>query len=67
MIHKIDEISFCISSHGVWMPGCYADEKTARAAFKVSDEVLQRLQDAANARGGSRTITAEDLAAAMAG
>ena len=64
MLHRNEDGTFCISSHDVWLPGAYADEKTAMAAFKFPDEVLQRLQDAAIERGGNRSITAEDLAAA---
>jgi len=63
MIYKIDSGTFVISSDGVWLPGVYADETTAREALKLPDDVLQKLQDAANARGDG-TITAADLAGA---
>lgn len=64
-IHKT-EGGYVISSHRVWMPGCYEDERTARYAFRFDDEVLQRLQDDANARAGGTggTITWGDLARA---
>lgn len=51
MLYKV-ESGFVISSRGVWLPGCYEDERTARYAFRFSDETLQRLQDDANARAG---------------
>ena len=64
MIHKTGEGRYVISSRGVWMPGCYADEGTARYAFRFPDEALQRLQDDANARAGGTgsVITWGDLA-----
>lgn len=64
-IHKVAE-GFVISSGGVWLPGCYEDERTAKYAFRFTDDVLQRLQDDANAREGhyKGVITYGDLARA---
>jgi hypothetical protein len=56
---------YVISSHRVWLPGIYEDERTARYAFRLPDDALQRLQDAANARtpdGTGGTITWGDVA-----
>lgn len=63
MIYQVGD-HFVISSRNVWVPGCYADEKTARAAFQLPNEVLQSLQDKANeaAGGTGGTITAAMLA-----
>ncbi len=44
MIHKVDN-HFVISSYGVWRPGVYDSERTARYAFRFTDEQLQRLQE----------------------
>lgn len=64
MIHKTGDGQFVISSHQVWLPGCYEDERTARYAFRFSHEILQRLQDDANARAGGKggVLTWGDLA-----
>jgi len=62
MIHQVED-GFAISSHGCWLPGCYATKEAARFAFQFPDETLQELQDQANRRGGSRMITSEDLRA----
>jgi hypothetical protein len=63
-IHAI-EGGYVISSHRVWLPGVYEDERTARYAFRLPVAALQRLQDAANARTPDRTggtITWGDVA-----
>ena len=65
-IHKV-EGGYVISSGGVWLPGAYEDERTARYAFRLSDDVLQHLQDEANDRmpdGTGGTITWGDVARA---
>jgi hypothetical protein len=65
-IHKV-EGGYAISSGGVWLPGAYEDERTARYAFRLPDAVLQRLQDDANARmpdGKGGTVTWGDVARA---
>lgn len=46
---KIDD-GFVISSHGVWLPGCYDSERAAKYAFGFSDEDLRKLQDNVNAK-----------------
>jgi hypothetical protein len=61
MIHKVGD-GFVISSGGTWLPGSYESERAARYAFRFSADDLQRLQDAANARGDG-TITFADLQA----
>lgn len=63
MIHKNDDGTFVISSRNVWLPGCYDCANTARRAFRHPDDVLKRLQDAANARtgGAGGVITGADL------
>ena len=48
MIYKNDDNTFCISSRKVWIPGIYADEKTAKYAFKFPNSELQNLQDEKN-------------------
>jgi hypothetical protein len=62
-IHKLEYGRCVISSHQVWMPGCYVDEKAAKYAFRFSDETLRRLQNEANERNGGfdGVITTEDL------
>lgn len=49
MIRKVNN-GFVISSHGVWLPGCYDSERAAKYAFRFPDEDLQRLQGKVNAR-----------------
>lgn len=54
---------FVISSHQVWMPGCYDTVQTTWWAFKFPDEILRELQDEANKRNGgyNGVITKSDL------
>ncbi len=61
-IHKVDA-GFVIGSGGLWLPGCYEDERTARFAFRLPNEELARLRDQAKARGDG-VITWGDLAKA---
>ncbi len=42
MIHKVDG-GYVISSHQVWIPGFYEDERSAKYAFKFKNEDLQKL------------------------
>lgn len=60
MIHKTDNGTYVISSGGCWLPGAYDSRLAAYFAFRFSGEALQRLQDAANARGDG-IITRADL------
>lgn len=64
-IRSLEDGAKVISSHGVWVPGVYADDRAARYAFRFSDDVLDELQQEANVRAGgtSGTITFDDLKA----
>ena len=66
MIYPIEN-GYTISAYRSWLPGVYESERAARNAFKLDDEVLQNLMDAANARaGGSNgTITEADVRGAL--
>jgi hypothetical protein len=50
MIHETNDSGFAISSHGVWLPGCYDSERAAKYAFRFPDEELQKLQNDVNDR-----------------
>ncbi len=65
-IHKNDDGTCVVSSKGTWLPGIFEDERTARLAFRLSDEVLLQLQEEANARAGGTggLLTWGDLARA---
>lgn len=62
-IHKLDNGTCVIGAGGMWLPGCYEDERTALFAFRVSDDVKAQLRDQALARGGG-VITWGDIAKA---
>jgi hypothetical protein len=66
MITKVDAADgYVISSHGMWLPGLYDSERTARYAFRFPDATLQRLQDEINHyQRQDRSITMADLRAA---
>lgn len=68
MIYRADSGCFVIASRDVWLPGCYADERTARYAFRFPNDVLAKLQDEANERNGGTdgVITYGDLQRARA-
>lgn len=57
---------YVASSRGVWIPGVFEDERTARFAFRLPDAVLHQLQQEANERAGGRDglLTWGDLARA---
>ena len=59
MICKTTNGSYVASSNGVWLPGSYDSERTARYAFRFSDDVLLTLQKKINHRG--RLITFDAL------
>ena len=58
MIYKVEN-GYVASSNGVWIPGCFECERTAKYAFKFNDEHLQRLQDEKNKT--TKIITFDDL------
>lgn len=58
MIHEYADGTAAIASHGMWLPGIYADRRAARWAFTFSDETLAALALA------GRPITTADLRAA---
>lgn len=62
MIHEVRN-KFAISSHQVWMPGCYESKRAANYAFRFSDRELRTLQNMANERNGGYdgVITMNDL------
>lgn len=59
-IRKVDDV-YVISSGGCWLPGCYADERAARFAFRLPNEALAKLRDRSVARGDG-VITWGDIA-----
>lgn len=65
-IHRTSEGQFVAASRGVWIPGVFEDERTARFAFRLPDAVLSRLQGEANIRAGGSggVLTWGDLARA---
>lgn len=62
-IHRLDDGTCVISASGTWLPGCYEDERTAKFAFRVSDDTKAKLQAQAIARGDG-IITWGDIAKA---
>ena len=66
MIYPIEN-GYTISAYRSWLPGVYESERAARNAFRLDDEVLQNLMDAANARAGGSggTITEADVRCAL--
>jgi hypothetical protein len=63
VIYKTEAGDYVISSRGMWLPGTYDSERTARFAFRFSDETLARIRDEVSVKQG-RPITADDLRAA---
>lgn len=59
-IHKLDDGTCVIGAGGVWLAGCYEDERAARFAFRVSDEEKSELRDAA-IKTGNGVISWEDI------
>lgn len=62
-IHKLEDGTCVIGSGGLWLPGCYEDERAARFAFRLPNEELARLRDQSVARGDG-VITWGDIAKA---
>jgi hypothetical protein len=54
---------FVVSDDGVWVPGAYQDEPTARLAPSFPNAVLRQLQVQANSRASAAVgvITFDDL------
>lgn len=65
MIHRKEDGTCTASSNGVWLPGIFEDERTARWAFRFADTDLHVLQVEANKRT-KRVVTHADLAALSA-
>ncbi len=61
MIHLQPDGTAVISAASTWLPGCYEDARTARYAFRLTDEEKAHLQDIAVARG-TGIITWVDIA-----
>lgn len=59
MIHKLKDGYFTISSHNVWRPGVYKDQRTALFANTFNDTDLQSLQTKKNQY--NEVITYQDL------
>lgn len=49
-VYKVEEV-YVISSHEVWLPGCYESERAAKYAFRFSYEDLYNLQESVNPNG----------------
>ncbi|XYD07413.1 hypothetical protein R1A27_20095 [Methylobacterium sp. NMS12] len=64
-VRKVDN-GFLVSDQGVWLPGLYATEDTARKAAQMPSETLQAILDRKNeeAGGSGGVITGADLAEA---
>lgn len=50
-LYKSENGNYSISSGGTWLPGIYADERTAKYAFRFPNNELQKLQDSVNPDG----------------
>lgn len=59
-IHKLKDGTCVIGAGGVWLPGCYENERAARFAFRLSDEAKAELRDAA-IEAGNKVITWQDI------
>lgn len=49
-IHKTELGCYAIAAYGTWRPGVYESERTARYAFRFSDDQLRQLQNEVNAK-----------------
>ena len=65
MIYLTEENSYVISAYGVWKPGNYIDERTARYAFRFNNLDLETLQEIKNKT--TKLITFNDLKKLMSG
>lgn len=59
-IHKQDNGTCVIGAGGIWLAGCYEDERAARFAFRISDEAKVELRNAA-IKTGNGVITWQDI------
>jgi hypothetical protein len=59
-VHKQEDGPCVISASGIWLPGCYEDERAARFAFRISDEAKQELEHASYFTG-NQVITWQDI------
>lgn len=55
------EGGWVVADHGMWLPGCYDSEETARAAVGFSDSVLAKAEPICSIYGENRNITLDDL------
>lgn len=44
-IHKLDDGTCVISAGGMWLHGCYENERAARFAFRITDKEKAELRD----------------------
>jgi len=44
-IHKLDDGTCVIGAGGMWLPGCYENERAARFAFRLTDRQKADLRD----------------------
>jgi hypothetical protein len=49
-IFKHGDGQYVIGSGGLWLPGVYEDERTAKYAFRFPNADLRQLQDRVNAK-----------------
>ena len=59
-VHKLDDGTCVIGAGGMWLPGCYENEKAAKFAFKITDEAKAELRDAA-IETGNGVISWQDI------
>jgi len=60
--HTFGILGWSLARDGVWLPGIYDSDETAREAVSLPDDVLQALSDRiCSVQGEFRLITAKDL------
>ncbi len=59
-IHKLEDGTCVIGAGGMWLAGCYENERAARFAFRVADIDKVTLRDNAQKRGDG-VITWQDI------
>ena len=50
-IHVLDNGTCVIGAGGMWLPGCYENERAARFAFRITDSHKAELRDMSINRG----------------